>query len=235
MKYIKGTMGLKVMRCYLLPQWTRRMAHLLIVVVMGVMASRCAAIFPFNLDAVDVVVTNVRDHLDETIDPYLVPAEHNTYGKSPYGYVPQKYVNEPICPLYIKPVWEEAVVQQVVHSLVTVWENLQKTTFVHVTETLKYPVTVINRSTVTIPAPPIYKTETIIVPEEKTVMSARIDTVAYTITQTNLEVITYTLTNTITTTTFEAEWITLTEYETSWETVNVPVTSITTIWTQEVG
>ncbi|ROT74004.1 hypothetical protein C7M84_007511 [Penaeus vannamei] len=128
----------------------------------------------------------------------------------------QKYVNEPICPLYIKPVWEEAVV-----SVLRFWVRCQARS-------------VINRSTVTIPAPPIYKTETIIVPEEKTVMSARIDTVAYTITQTNLEVITYTLTNTITTTTFEAEWITLTEYETSWETVNVPVTSITTIWTQEV-
>lgn len=86
------------------------MARLLIVIVIAVAASRCSAIFPFNLEAVDVVVTNVKDHLDDTIDPYLVPAEHDTYGQSPYGYVPQKYVNEPICPLYIKPVWEEAVV-----------------------------------------------------------------------------------------------------------------------------
>lgn len=87
------------------------MAGLTLMLVTVVAAlSKSSAIFPFNLDAVDVVVTNVKDHLEDSIDPYLVPVEHNTYGKSPYGYVPQNYVNEPICPLYIKPVWEEAVV-----------------------------------------------------------------------------------------------------------------------------
>jgi len=142
--------------------------------------------------------------------------------------------SQQVCPLRVNEVWEEAVVQQAVHQLVTVTNRLTVTEYQFVTDTIEYPVTVVVRSTVTAAAQAIPVTDTVVVEEDIFVTKARIETVQHTITQTALAIETETLYNTIVVTELDEVVVTQTSYSTYLQTTYSTIVTQNTIWETEV-
>jgi len=142
--------------------------------------------------------------------------------------------SQQVCPLRVNEIWEEAVVQQAVHQLVTVTSRMTVTQYQFVTDTIEYPVTVVVRSTVTAAAQAIPVTDTVVVEEDIFVTRARIETVQHTITQTALAIETETLYNTIVVTELDEVVVTQTSYSTYLQTTYSTIVTHNTIWETEV-